>query len=43
MFRLTTRDGDVWDCNELEEAKKNQYIFGGVIEEINNAKEELSE
>lgn len=40
MFRLTTRDNDIWDFDDLEEARKNQYIFGGVIEEV---KEELSE
>ena len=40
MYRLTTRDGDVWEFDDLEEARKNQYIFGGKIEEIG---EELSE
>ena len=34
MYRLTTRDGDVWDFEDLEEARKNQYIFGGIIEKI---------
>mgnify|MGYP000980884053 CR=1 FL=1 len=34
MYRLTTRDGDVWDFEDLEEARKNQYIFGGRIEKI---------
>ena len=27
MYRLTTRDGDEWDFEDLEEARKNQYIF----------------
>lgn len=40
MYRLTTRDGDVWEFEDLEEARKNQYIFGGTIVEV---KEELSE
>jgi len=34
MFRLTTRDNDIWDFDTLEEARKNQYIFGGTIEEV---------
>lgn len=34
MYRLTTRDGDIWDFDDLEEARKNKYIFGGTIEEI---------
>lgn len=34
MYRLTTRDGDVWDFEDLEEARRNQYIFGGKIENI---------
>lgn len=34
MYRLTTRDGDVWEFEDLEEARKNQYIFGGTIENI---------
>ena len=40
MYRLTTRDGDVWIFDGLEEARKNQYIFGGKIEKI---EEELNE
>lgn len=48
MLRLTTSDGDVWDFEELEEAKKSKYIFGGKIEEItenvlNNNKGGLNE
>ena len=43
MYRLTTRDDDVWEFDELEEARKNQYIFGGKIEESEVVKEELSE
>lgn len=39
MYRLTTRDGDIWDFDELEEARKNRYIFGGKIEEKNNINE----
>ena len=35
MYRLTTRDGDVWIFDGLEEARKNQYIFGGKIEKNN--------
>ena len=34
MYRLITRDGDVWYFEDLEEARKNQYIFGGIIELI---------
>ena len=34
MNRLTTRDGDIWEFDDLEEARKNQYIFGGIIEKI---------
>ena len=33
MWILTTNDGDVWEFDTLEEAKRNQYIFGGAIEE----------
>ena len=36
MYRLTTKYGDVWEFNTLDEAKKNQYIFGGIIEIIFN-------
>ena len=43
MYRLTTRDDDVWEFEELEEARKNQFIFGGKIEKIEDTKEELSE
>ena len=39
MYRLTTRDGDVWDFEDLEEARRNQYIFGGKIENVNNIKQ----
>ena len=34
MYRLITKDGDIWDYNTLEEAKFTQYIFGGKIEKI---------
>lgn len=34
MYRLTTRDGDIWEFEVLEEARKNQYIFGGIVEKI---------
>ncbi len=34
MYRLTTSDGDVWDFDDLGEARKNQYIFGGTIKKI---------
>ncbi len=34
MNRLTTRDGDIWEFDDLEETRKNQYIFGGKIEKI---------
>ena len=40
MNRLTTRDGDIWEFDDLEETRKNQYIFGGKIEKIG---EELNE
>ena len=43
MFRLTTRDDNIWDFEELEEARKNQYIFGGKIEEIKYHKEVSNE
>jgi hypothetical protein len=26
MYRLTTRDGDIWEFDDLEETRKNQYI-----------------
>ena len=34
MYILTTRDGDIWEFEDLEEARKNKYIFRGKIEEI---------
>lgn len=34
MYKLTTNDGDMWEFDNLEEARKNKYIFGGIIEEI---------
>ena len=36
MYRLRTRDGDVWEFDDLEEARRNQYIFGGEIALIEN-------
>lgn len=33
-YVLTTNDGDVWEHDTLEEARRNQYIFGGKIEEV---------
>lgn len=30
-YILTTNDGDVWEFETLEEARKNKYIFGGTI------------
>ena len=30
-YILTTNDGDVWEFDSLEEARKNKYIFGGKI------------
>lgn len=43
MYRLTTRDDDIWEFDDLEEARRNQYIFGGKIEEVKNTKEESSD
>lgn len=31
LFTLETPDGDKWEFNNLEEARRNQYIFGGKI------------
>ena len=30
-YILYTSDGDKWEFEEEEEARKNQYIFGGTI------------
>jgi len=30
-FTLETPDGDKWDFGNLEEARRNQYLFGGTI------------
>lgn len=30
-YTLETPDGDVWEFDNLEEARRNQYIFGGTI------------
>ena len=37
-YRLTTRDGDVWHYTkeQLENARFDQYIFGGKIEVIDD-------
>lgn len=39
MFVLTTIYGDVWKFYTLEEARRNQYIFGGEIKIINEESE----
>lgn len=31
-YILTTYDGDVWVFDTLEEAQRNQWIFGGKID-----------
>ena len=31
LFTLETPTGDNWDFDSLEEAKRNQYLFGGTI------------
>lgn len=31
LFTLETTDGDIWEFDNLEEARRNQYIFGGKI------------
>lgn len=36
-YVLTTPGGDVWEFDTLEEARKNQYIFGGKITVIKAA------
>lgn len=30
-YILFTKDGDKWEFDDLEEARMNQYIFGGKI------------
>ena len=30
-FTLETPDGDKWEFDNLEEARRNQYLFGGTI------------
>lgn len=30
-YRLETPDGDKWEFDDYEEAKRNQYLFGGSI------------
>ena len=30
-FTLETTDGDKWDFDNMEEARRNQYLFGGTI------------
>ena len=30
-YELETPDGDIWNFDTLEEARKNKYIFGGKI------------
>ena len=32
-YVLYTGDGDKWEFDDLEEARRNQYIFGGTIVE----------
>lgn len=31
LFILETPDGDKWQFDNLEEARRNQYLFGGTI------------
>jgi hypothetical protein len=33
-YVLTTKDDDIWEFDSLDEAKRNKYIFGGVIKEV---------
>lgn len=39
MWKLETRDGDVWTYDEAEheEAQRDQYIFGGTIIHVDEA------
>lgn len=34
MYRVETPDGDVWNYDDLEDAQRATYIFGGTITEI---------
>lgn len=36
MYKLTTTDGDTWNFDTLDEARRNKYIFEGEIKEILN-------
>ena len=40
MYILETNAGDIWsyDDNEYEDARRDQYIFGGTIKEVDNIK-----
>lgn len=31
IYKLTTRDGDIWKFDNLDETRRNQWIFGGEI------------
>ena len=31
IYTLTTRDGDIWHFDNLDEARRNKWIFGGEI------------
>lgn len=33
-YILETRDGDRWEFDNLEEAERNKYIFGGFITKV---------
>ena len=41
MWKLETRDGDTWmyDEGEHENARRDQYIFGGTITHIEEENE----
>lgn len=34
MWVLETRDGDIWNYNSYDDARRDQYIFGGVIIQV---------
>ena len=34
MWKLETTAGDVWTFETLDEARRNQYIFGGKITKV---------
>lgn len=41
MYRVETDMGDVWTYDNLDDAKRAVYIFGGTITEINGEEDDF--